>query len=214
MNRTIDIAIVDDHSLFREGIRFLLSNCSFIGEINEANNGIELLEKYAQWQSDIILMDIEMPDMNGIEASKELLKQYPTTKIIALSMYADECFYTEMIDAGAKGFVLKNSKFEDLQRAIREVFVGNNYFSPEILDSIIKNLNKTSVAPLNSELSAREVEILFNICKGRSNQEIAESLFISKRTVDKHRENILLKSQSRNTAELVVYAIRNGYFDL
>lgn len=214
MSKKIDIAIVDDHSLFREGIRFLLSNCNFIGQISEANNGKELLENYHKWQSDIILMDIEMPIMNGIETTKELIKQYTGCRIIALSMYADECFYTEMIDAGAKGFILKNSKFEDVKRAITEVYAGNNYFSPEILDSIIKNLNKTTSTPRNTDLSTREVEVLLNICKGRSNNEIAELLFISKRTVDKHRENILLKSNTKNTAELVVYAIKNGYFDL
>lgn len=214
MNNKLKIYLVDDHSLFREGLHFLLKNCTFISEIYEAKNGLELLNNIHHIKPDIILMDIEMPKLNGIETTKKVLELYPETKVIALSMYADENFYTEMIDAGAKGFLLKNSRFEDVQNAIKEVSEDKNYFSPEILKSIIKNLNKKPAKPQLSDLTKREIEVLFNICKGYSNQEISEILFISKRTVDKHRENILLKTLSKNTAELVVYAIKNKYFEL
>ncbi len=214
MNSGLKVYIVDDHTLFREGLKFLLSNCSFITEVFEAQSGKEFLKNFLNLQPDIVLMDIEMPELNGIDTTREALRNMQQLKVIALSMYADESFYSDMIDAGAKGFLLKNSKFEDVQFAIKEVFEGRNYFSPEILTSIINNLNRKPLLLKNDELSKREIEVLFNICKGLSNLEISEQLFISKRTVDKHRENILLKTQSKNTAELVVYAIKNKYFEL
>ena len=214
MTDKIKIFLVDDHNLFREGLKFLLSGNELISEIYEAENGKDLLENVLDVKPDIILMDIEMPEMNGIEATKEVLKIYPEAKIIALSMYANENFYSEMIDAGAKGFLLKNSKFEDVKKAIADVNEGKNYFSPEILEAIIKNLNKKKHQKKNSELTEREIEVLYNICKGLSNHEIADFLFISKRTVDKHRENILLKTQSKNTAGLVIYAIKNEIFEV
>jgi len=213
MTNKIKIFLVDDHNLFREGLRFLLSNFDLISEIHEAENGKELLKHVLKVKPDIILMDIEMPLMNGIEATKETLKILPETKVIALSMYGNENFYSEMIDAGAKGFLLKNSKFEDVQKAITDVNDGKNYFSPEILAAIIKNLNKKKLKK-NTDLTEREIEVLYNICKGLSNQEIADHLYISKRTVDKHRENILLKTQSKNTAALVIYAIKNEIFEV
>lgn len=212
MNLTV--FIVDDHNLFREGLSFLLSNSKFISEIHQAENGSDFLEKIKTVKPDIVLMDIEMPKMNGIETTIQTLRLIPECKIIALSMYGNENYYSQMIDAGAKGFLLKNSKFEAVQQAIKEVYEGNNYFSPEILNAIIQNLNKKKTPHKNTELSEREIEVLYQICKGFSNQEIADLLFISKRTVDKHRENILLKTQSKNTAELVVFAIKNGYFEV
>lgn len=129
-------------------------------------------------------------------------------------MYSDENFYTEMIEAGAKGFLIKNSQFNEVETAILECYHDRNYFSPEILSSIISSLNRKTDPIHNYELTKRELEILLFICKGLSNQEIAEHLIISKRTVDKHRENILFKTESKNTAELVVYAIKNGLFEV
>lgn len=212
MRNDLRIYIVDDHSLFREGLKFLLSNSPSISEIKEAENGRMFLNNFETFMPDVVLMDIEMPEMNGIEATKQALKIFPELKIIALSMYSDENFYTEMIEAGAKGFLIKNSKFQDVQTAIIEVFNDRNYFSPEILSSIVTNLNRKSETLISNDLTKRELEVLINICMGLSNSEIAEQLFISKRTVDKHRENILFKTQSKNTAELVVYAIKNGFF--
>lgn len=214
MTKKLIIYIVDDHNLFREGLRFLLSNSDLYADIFEAENGQQFLNNLNIVNPDIILMDIEMPVMNGIVATKEALAINHELKIIALSMYGNENYYSEMIDAGAKGFLLKNSKFNDVRNAILDVYNGKNYFSPEILEAIIKNLNKKKYKKTNSDLSEREVEVLYNICKGFSNQEIADNLFLSKRTVDKHRENILLKTQSKNTAELVVFAIKNKIFEV
>lgn len=212
--KKLTIHLVDDHSLFREGLKFLLSNCDFIADIEESENGKIFLEKLEKNVPDVVLMDIEMPEIDGIKASKMALEKYPNLKIIALSMYAEEEYYSKMIDVGVRGFLLKNSQFEDVQKAILDVNEGNNFFSQEILDRIIANLYKKKTEKPILDLTEREIEVLYNICKGLSNQEIADLLFISKRTVDKHRENLLLKTGAKNTAGLVVYAIKNGIFEV
>lgn len=212
--KKLRVSIVDDHALFREGLRFLLAHSDFVEEVVEAKSGQEFLDNVVVVNPDVVLMDIDMPEMNGIEATRNGLVRMPTLKIIALSMHSDENFYTEMLEAGAKGFLLKNSQFQDVQQAILEVYNDRNYFSPEILSSIVANLNRKNQAHKNSQLTKREQEVLLFICEGLSNQQIADQLYISKRTVDKHRENILLKTQSKNTAEIVVYAIKNGFFEI
>jgi NarL family two-component system response regulator LiaR len=208
------VFIVDDHHLFRDGLKFLLSGWDFVDDVFVAESGDEFLKNLDSMQPDVVLMDLEMPGFNGIDTTIACLEKHPAIKIIALSMYGNENYYTAMIDAGARGFLLKNSRFEDVQRAITEVVNGNNFFSPEILNGIVRNLNKKKNGPKNSKLTSREIEVLYNICKGLSNQEIANNLNLSKRTVDKHRENILLKTQSANTAQMVVYAIKNKLFDI
>lgn len=208
------IHLVDDHSLFREGLKFLLLRSNFIAEVEESENGRIFLEKLHIAKPDIVIMDIQMPEVDGITASKIALEKYPDLKIIALSMFSEEEYYTKMIDVGVKGFLLKNSQFEDVQKAIIEVYEGNNFFSPEILDHIISSMYKKKTEKPVLDLTEREIEVLYNICKGLSNQEIADSLCISKRTVDKHRENLLLKTEAKNTAGLVVYAIKNGIFEV
>lgn len=212
MSNKLNVFIVDDHDLFREGLRYLLTKSPIIGQVSEAGNGADFLRSLESEIPDAVLMDIEMPGMNGIETTKQAIAMYPELKVIALSMYGHESFYTDMIDAGAKGFLLKNSRFEDVIRAVEEVSSGHNYFSPEILDAIVRNMHTKKNHKIDADLSKREIEVLLNICKGLSNQEIADNLSISKRTVDKHRENILLKTGSKNTAELVVHAIKNQIF--
>ncbi len=214
MEHKLKIYLVDDHSLFREGLKFLLNNSIYISEIREAVNGQDFLDHVSEYLPDVVLMDIDMPVLNGIEATQQALKLFPDLKIIALSMYSDENFYTEMIEAGAKGFLVKNSKFNDVETAILEVYNNRNYFSPEILSSIVTKMNRKQNQPDIDELTKREMEVLLNICLGLSNQEIGEKLNISKRTVDKHRENLLSKTQCGNTAELVIFAIKNKYFEI
>ncbi len=205
---------MDDHSLFREGLHFLLSNLDFIDEIYEAENGEQFISTLKQQPVDIVLLDIEMPLMNGIDAAKQALKMWPDIKIIALSMYSDENYYSSMIDAGAYGFLLKNSNFSEVRKAILDVWEGKNYFSTEIMQSILLRLNRKTQGEPFDDLTEREIEILYHICKGLSNAEIADILSISKRTVDKHRENLLQKTQSKNTANLVIFAIKHGYFSI
>jgi len=213
MNK-VDIYIVDDHGLFRQGLKLLLSNLSFIGKIYEANNGEEFITGLKNNPVDVALIDIEMPVMNGIEAAKRAREIQPSIKILALSMYSDKNYYLSMIDAGACGFLLKNSNFDEVEKAITDVCNDKSYISIEILNEILKYPDKASFNVLDSELTERETEVLLLICKGLTNNEIADRLVLSKRTVDKHRENLLLKTQSKNTANLVIYAIKNGLLQI
>ena len=210
------IIIVDDHHLFRNGLKLLLNGIENFKVINEAENGIELLEILSKdGIPDVILLDIEMPKMNGIETAEKVLELYPEAKIIVLSMYGDEEYYYKMINIGAKGFMLKNSNINDVESAIETVCKGGNYFSAELLLNTIKNIKKINKQPENDcNLSEREIEILIDICKGLSNQEIADKLFISKRTVDKHRANIMEKTNSKNTANLIMFSIKNNIVEM
>jgi len=148
--------------------------------------------------------------MNGIQAAQKAKEIAPGIKIIALSMYSDENYYLSMIEAGACGFLLKNSNFQEVEKAITDVYNDKSYISIEILNNILKQPQKSGLININEELTDRENEILLLICKGLTNNEIADRLGLSKRTVDKHRENLLQKTQSKNTANLVIYAIKNG----
>ncbi len=210
----LSIILVDDHKLFREGLKSLMENFSYIGQIQEASNGHEFLELLHKSTPDVVFMDIEMPEMDGIVATRKAIDAYPDLNVVALSMYGNENYYTQMINAGAKGFILKNSGIQDVENAIQNVITGNNYFSQEIFQRLIQGLGRKQRKNTNPELSAREEEIVFLICKGLSNQEIADKLYLSKRTVDKHRENILSKTHSKNTAGIVMYAVKNGIVEV
>lgn len=208
----LKVCIVDDHKLFREGLKLLLSTQDFVQHIYEASNGKEFLDSLSFMDCDVVLMDIEMPEMNGLEATEAALRMKPELKVIVLSMYGEEQYYYKMVDAGVKGFVLKSAGIEKVIAAIRAVADGESYFSEELLRGILNNMRdggKLEAPAADSEISGRELEILYHVCLGLSNQEIADKLFISKRTVDKHRANLLSKTGCRNTAALVMYAIRN-----
>ena len=216
-SQKLKIYIVDDHKLFREGLKLLLSNQEFVRHIYEASNGKEFIENLSFVDCDIVLMDIEMPEMNGIEATGAALRVKPGLKVIVLSMYGDEQYYYKMVDAGVKGFVLKNSGIEKEIEAIHRVAAGENYFSEELLVNILNHMReggKPEPEVPDNEISGRELEILYHVCLGLSNQEIADKLFISKRTVDKHRANLLSKTGCRNTAALVMYAIKNKMINI
>jgi DNA-binding NarL/FixJ family response regulator len=160
-------------------------------------------------------MDIEMPEMDGFETTSLTCGEYPDLKVIALTMFGEEQYYLKMIEAGAKGFLLKNSDIEEVIKAIKTVYDGGTYFSQEILYNMVKNIKevrKEAGPPV--QLSGREHEILELICKGFSNTEIASELNISKRTVEKHRSNILIKTQTYNTASLVMFAVENKLISL
>jgi DNA-binding NarL/FixJ family response regulator len=211
----IRISIVDDHSLFRKGLKLLLSAYSEIEVVSESSNGIEFLQSLEEKQPDIILMDIEMPEMNGIEATRQAVEKYPALKIISLSMFGEEQYYYKMIDAGAKGFILKNSDIDEVVKAIKSVMQGETYFSQELLYNVVKNFSEVrKTEQMQIQLSQRELEILDLICKGLSNLEIGEELNISKRTVDKHRANILSKTDTKNTASLVMYAVEHHLVEI
>jgi DNA-binding NarL/FixJ family response regulator len=206
--------VVDDHKLFREGLKLLLSNLEYIEEVEEASNCNEFLQLLSGKKPDIVFMDIDMPDTDGIETTRRALERRPGLNVIALTMYSDEDYFTRMIYAGAKGFILKNSGIQEVEEAIHNVMAGNSYFSREILNTLVQSISRKKKIVKSGELSEREEEVLYLICKGLSNKEIGDKLFISKRTVDKHRENILLKTNSKNTAHLVMYAIKHGIVDV
>lgn len=204
------ILLVDDHTLFRNGLKMLLETLNGYEVTGEASNGKEFLEIISRQDFDIVFLDIEMPEINGIEAAGRAIEINPELKIITLSMYGDEEYFDLMVNAGAKGFLLKNTNLQEVKTAIDTVMMGGNYFSQELMQSLLRNYK--SIRELKEpevELSEREVEILLLICSGLSNQEIGDRLFISKRTVEKHRANILCKSNCKNTAGLVMYAIKN-----
>jgi len=211
----LDIIIVDDHKLFREGLKILLKNLENVDNVWEAADGEIFLQMIRTYRPHVVLMDIEMPNINGVDATIKALEQYPEMKILALSMYSDEEYFQKMIDAGVCGFLLKNSEFSEVRKAINTVAEGSNYFTEEILYKLVNKLRtRTPHIQQHVTLSERETEILLLICKGFSNQEIADQLFISKRTVDHHRASLLTKTDTKNTASLVIYAIKNKLVDI
>jgi len=210
----IRIIIVDDHQLFRNGLKILLNAIPEFEVMGEASNGEEFLKILRDTRAEIALMDINMPEMDGIEATRKGLKICPDLDIIALSMYGEEEYYNKMVDAGAKGFVLKDSDISEVKEAILTVRKGGSYFSQELLYHVIQKIKHRENESKSANLSKREKEILLKICEGLSNQEIAETLFISKRTVDKHRANLLGKTNSKNTASLILFAIKNKLIEI
>lgn len=213
--KKLSIMIVDDHKLFRDGLKLLLSNYYPSATVLEAGNGREFLTALEVAVPEITLMDINMPETDGIEATQKATATHPEIRIIALSMHGDEAYYHKMIDAGVKGFLMKNSEIQEVCEAIDAVMEGGHYFSKELLYNIVKNIrNIKTEGGHDFILSERETEILRLVCLGHSNQEISDQLFISKRTVDKHRANILSKTNSRNTAHLVLNAIRKRWVEV
>lgn len=214
------VLLVDDHALFRGGLKLLLDANPLFEVYDEASNGIEMLEILRRANArgelpSVVLLDISMPEMNGIEAAELALNLYNNLRIITLSMYGEEDYYFKMVSLGVKGFLLKNSDVGEVYAALESVIDGGSYFSQELLFNLVSNLRSSPSTQESSDepeniLSQRELEILLLICKGLTNFEIADKLFISKRTVDKHRANILEKTACKNTANLVVYAIKNG----
>ena len=217
MSKIITIGIVDDHAIFRDGLKSVLSQIEHFRIVFEAENGKEFLKLLEQCVPDIILIDISMPEMDGIEATEKALGKYPMLKVITLSGYSDHIYYYKMIKAGAEGFVLKKSGKEELEKAITEVYEGRNYFPMDIMRNLIFNISHKGDEALNESqiiLSKRETEVLELICRGNTNSEIADKLNLSPKTVDNYRTNLLQKTNTRNSAHLVMYSIKNHLIDI
>lgn len=210
----IKIILTDDHQLFRNGLKMLLETLPEFEIAGEASSGVEFLDLLKNCTADVALMDINMPEMDGVEATRKGIKACPDLAVIALSMYGEEEYYYKMVDAGARGFLLKDSDISEVKEAILTVKKGGSYFSQELLHNVIQKIKHRESETKSANLSKREKEILLKICEGLSNQEIAESLFISKRTVDKHRANLLGKTNSKNTASLILFAIKNKLINI
>jgi DNA-binding NarL/FixJ family response regulator len=206
------IIIVDDHLIFRKGLLAILNELDNVKVVGEASNGSDLLELLKNQTTDIIFMDIKMPVMGGIEATKKVLAKYPHIKIIALTMFEEISYFNEMIEAGASGFLLKKTSTEELEKAIDLVLSDESYFSEEFMNSINKYM-KPKQKDTSIVLTDREKEVLELICKGFSNAEIAKKLGVSTRTIDGFRAKLFEKTGAKNAPNLVMFAIKHGLID-
>ena len=220
MNPTItkkpNIIIVDDHLIFRQGLKSIITLENIANVIGEASNGLELMALLEDLKPDLVLMDIDMPHMNGLEATEKAIELMPELKIIAFSMFSDEEYYYKMIDRGVKGFILKTSGINELENAIHNVMSGDSYFSNELLRKIINNFGRPNTIKQTAldNLTDREIEVLQQICLGLSTEEIAEKLFISPKTVKSHKSNLLEKTVCKNTPSLILFAIKNKLVEI
>ncbi|PCJ27000.1 MAG: DNA-binding response regulator [Flavobacteriales bacterium] len=207
----IKLLLADDHLIIRHGIKLMLKKNSEFEIIAEASNGKEVLE-YLSDNSDninVVLMDINMPEMDGIEATQYITDNYKNVKVLALTMHTEENYITNMLKAGALGYILKESRTSELVTAIKSVAIGEKYYSNNVSVTMINKLIKGG-KPKSAVLSERETEVLIHIARGFTNKEVGEILHISGRTVETHRRNIIAKLEMRNTAELIRYAIENN----
>lgn len=205
-----DIILVDDHEIFRNGLKVLLESTGDYRIIAEASNGLEFISILENTEPDIVLMDIQMPELNGIDTSERVLKSNPDLKILVLSMFDDKRYYEKLIDIGVKGFILKDSNIDELVRAIERILAGESFFSQKLLLSLVhSNKSQNEI-----DLTKRELEILQLIAKGLSTQEISDQLFISFRTVERHRANLLLKTNTNNSLKLLIFAIKQNLVDI
>ena len=206
----LKVIVADDHHLFRSGIIMALKKIHIVSQIREAENGREVLEILAQEHFDVVLMDISMPVMNGSIATKEISRKFPETKIIAVSMYEDDQHMTDMFHNGASGYLFKNTDKEEIKKALEEVVFNNNRYWPKKLgDKLFNRIilkKQTQDKSCNGLLSDREKEIISLICREFSTKEIASYLHLSQKTISWHRENLMQKTQSKNTAGLVAFA--------
>jgi two-component system, NarL family, response regulator DegU len=210
----INIIVVDDHEFFRKGLVLTINRFKWAQVMGEASNGIELLNMLERLSPDIILMDIIMPEMDGVIATGIISKKYKKIKIAALSMYGDEEYLKQMIDAGIVGFLLKNITKDELNKALLLISEGKNYYSPELLPFFTsKYLRNESSQNDHYALTKRELEIVKLIAEGKSNKEIADLLVISVRTVTNHRANIMAKTGVKNSAGLIYFAMKNKIID-
>jgi DNA-binding NarL/FixJ family response regulator len=219
MENNTRIIIVDDHSLFREGIKLLVEKEGLGQVIAEAENGKVFLDMLEVLNPDVVLMDIEMPVMDGIEATRKAVSMRPDLKVLVLTMLSRKDNYTAMVNAGAMGFILKTSGKKELEKAIKAVTGGECYFSNELLRNIIQNMGKLQSGQIYSthggiEFTKKELEILQWLSKGLSTAEIAGKLFRSIKTIEAHRSKLLEKTNSKNTINLILYAIKNKLVEI
>ena len=208
----IRIILADDHKLMRQGLSSLLEQQPDIKVVAEADTGREAVQMSEKLQPDVVVMDVSMPDLNGIDATKQIVSRTPGTRVIALSMHSDRQFVVEMFRAGAKGYMLKDSAFEELASVIRTVVHNQTYVAPKISgfsmeDVVRRDTNGPLLAP---RLTDREREVLQMLAEGKGTKEIAAELFLSAKTVETHRQHLMEKLDMYTVAELTKYAIREG----
>lgn len=214
---TIRIVLADDHKITRDGLRALLEQQPNMKVIGEAENGRDAIRLAMNLKPDVVVMDISMPEMNGIEATRQIRADLPETKVIALSMYADRRYVTGMLKAGVSGYLLKNCAFDELVSAIAAIIENESYLSPRIADTIMKDYThilKKDEASIDEILSSREREVLQLIAEGVSTRQIAERIHVSVKTVETHRQQIMKKLDAKSVAELTKIALREGLTSL
>jgi len=215
MEEKLKIFIVDDHEFFRNGLKMVINRLKYAKVTGEAVNGKEFLVLLPKDEPDIVLIDIQMPLMNGIDATRAALEEYPYLKIVALTMFDDEEYVQSMIDAGAKGFLLKNITKDILDQALQAIQSGKNYYSPELFEFFTKKVVREPRSDEEDiQFTRREKEILQLICDGLSNKEIADKLFISERTVVGHKSNLLAKTNCKSSVGLLSYAIKHRLVEI
>lgn len=215
----IRIVLCDDHQIIREGLRSLLEKQPDMTVVGEALNGLGAIKMVSEKKPDIVILDIAMPEMNGIGAARRIFAEHPKVKILALSMHSDHHFVTEMLEAGASGYMLKDSAFGELTTAIRTIISGGLFISPHIagnvLEEFARRANPGNVTKRhNAQLSQREKEILQLISEGHSTKEIATKINVSVKTVETHRQHVMQKVGAHNVAALTKYAVREGITSL
>jgi len=213
MNATIRVVIADDHEIFRDGLALMLSKQKNIQLVGQAENGRQLVDMVLTLQPDIILTDIKMPLMDGVEASRFIIQKIPDAKIIALSMFDEENLVVNMLEAGAKGYLLKNADKQEILEALATVYENNTYYcrltTARLASMIVKSRFSDSKKMKPVEFNEREKEIIRYICQQDTAQQIADKLFLSKRTVEGYRTRILEKMNVKNTAGVVIYAMKH-----
>jgi len=217
MNRPIRIILADDHQIVRQGLRILLEAETDMEIIAEADNGRKVLKQAQELLPDVIIMDLSMPELNGIEATRQILSGAPEVKVIALSMHSDSLFVLNMIKSGASGYLLKDCALEELVKAIRAVVDDKTYLSPGVSDIVIRDFVtgwQTTNSSAFSVLSPREREVLQLMAEGRTTNQIADGLCVSVKTVEAHRKQVMTKLGIHSVAELTKYAIRQGLTSL
>lgn len=217
VQQEIKVIIADDHEIFRDGFRLMLSKSPFIALVGEAENGRELVKLVEAHQPDVVITDIKMPILDGIEATRMIREKFPFVAIIGLSMFDEEDLILEMLDAGALGYLIKNVDKDEVADAIRTVYKGEHYYcrstSHKLAHMIARSKTHSMGKKEKVEFSDKEIEIIQLICKELTNKEIADQLFLSVRTVEGYRQKILERMQVKNTVGLVVFAINYGLFD-
>jgi DNA-binding NarL/FixJ family response regulator len=212
--KSLRILLADDHTLVRQGVRKILEDQENWTVVGEAQDGRELVKKALELRPEVAVVDVAMPLLNGIEATRQILRKLPSTKVLMLSMHADEAYIIQSLEAGARGYLLKDSADTDLVRAVTAVVEGKSFFSPSVaaimLDDYVKHLTEKGITDRYSSLTEREREVFQLVAEGRTNKEVADLLCISVATAETHRAHILQKLDLHSTAELVLYAVRRG----
>lgn len=207
----IRLILVDDHRIVLDGLKALLDDIEGFDCVATADNGQKALDLLKVFSIDVVLMDIDMPVMNGMEATRRIKKEYPTVKVISLTQHNERGMVQQLLDCGSDGYLLKNIAQDELTSAIRKVYEGQNVFSSEVTMSLAGKAVEKNTNGVEVEITERELEILQLIAEGLSSKQIGEKLFISPRTVDTHRTNLMNKLDIHNIAGLIRFALKNGY---